>query len=45
MRFQHEFLKSSVIIAGYSISKSKLTLSASPCRIIDTVRGPPSRHV
>ncbi|SFM17701.1 hypothetical protein SAMN05421863_10164 [Nitrosomonas communis] len=29
---------------SYSISKSKLTLSASPCRIIDTVCGSPSRH-
>ncbi|WP_304053490.1 transposase [Nitrosomonas communis] len=28
----------------YSISKSKLTLSASPCRIIYTVYGSPSRH-
>jgi hypothetical protein len=28
----------------YSISKSKLTFSASPCRIISTVCGSPSRH-
>ncbi|SFL71947.1 hypothetical protein SAMN05421863_100349 [Nitrosomonas communis] len=27
-----------------SIFKSKLTLSASPCRIIDTICGSPSRH-
>jgi hypothetical protein len=29
----------------YSISKLKLTLSASPCRIIYTGCGSPSRHV
>jgi hypothetical protein len=29
---------------SYSISKSKLTLLASPCRIIYTVCGSPSRH-
>ncbi len=32
-------------IMGFdSISKSKLTLLASPCRIIDTLYGLPSRH-
>jgi hypothetical protein len=28
-----------------SIAKSKVTLSASPCRIVETVYGSPSRHV
>jgi hypothetical protein len=28
----------------YFISKSKMTWSASPCRIIDTVCGSPLRH-
>ncbi|SFM00114.1 NAD(P)-binding domain-containing protein [Nitrosomonas communis] len=29
---------------GHSISKSKLTLSTSPCRIIHTICDSPSRH-
>ncbi|WP_177198223.1 hypothetical protein [Nitrosomonas communis] len=32
-------------LLNHPISKSKLTWSASPCRIIHTVCGSPSRHI